>query len=91
MLAPAFHNHEQEIPLVKTIASQKEGITELKEKINGLNTRQNRDRKLWLLAEKAYHLIRAKRMTDIDKKTLREVIEKEEGSFNLYRFVQKYQ
>lgn len=91
MLAPAFHNHEQEIPLVKTIASQKEGIKELKEKINGLNSRQNRDKKLWLLAEKAYHLIRAKRMTDIDKKTLRKVIEKEEGSFNLYRFVQKYQ
>lgn len=91
MLAPAFHNHEQEIPLVKTIASQKEGIKELKEKINGLNSRQNRDKKLWLLAEKAYHLIRAKRMTDIDKKRLREVIEKEEGSFNLYRFVQKYQ
>jgi LAO/AO transport system kinase len=91
MLAPAFHNHEQEIPLVKTIASQKEGITVLKEKINGLNSRQNRDRKLWLLAEKAYHLIRANRMKDIDKKILRETIEKEAESFNLYRFVQKYQ
>lgn len=91
MLAPAFHNHEHEIPLVKTIASQKEGIGELKEKINRLNTRQNTDRKLWLLTEKAYHLIRAKRMKDINKKTLREAIEKENTSFNLYRFAKKYQ
>lgn len=89
MLAPAFHNHEQEIPIVKTIASQKEGIEELKEKITNLHSHQNEERKLWLLAEKAYQLIRNKRMKDINKQELKERIGKEREGFNLYKFVEK--
>lgn len=87
MLAPAFHNNEQEIPVLKTIASQKEGIEALKEKINGLQSHKDNDRKLWLLAEKAYHLIRNKRMKDIRKQVLKEKIAKEPAGFNLYKFV----
>lgn len=89
MLAPAFHNHEEEIPVIKTIASQKEGITTLKEKIAGLHSHQNEERKLWLLAEKAYQLIRNKRMKDVNKQELKERIGKEKAGFNLYRFVEK--
>lgn len=88
MLAPAFHNHEQEIPIVKTIASQKEGIEELKEKITNLHGHQNSERKLWLLAEKAYQLIRNKRMKDVSKQELKERIAKEKAGFNLYGFVE---
>lgn len=87
MLAPAFHNHEQEIPVIKTIASQKEGVEELKEKITNLHSHQNEERKLWLLAEKAYQLIRNKRMKDISKQELKERIGKESNGFNLYQFV----
>lgn len=87
MLAPAFHNHEQEIPVIKTIASQKEGVEELKEKITNLHSHQNEERKLWLLAEKAYQLIRNKRMKDISKQELKERIGKEKDGFNLYQFV----
>lgn len=90
MLAPAFHNHDQEIPVLKTIASQKEGVEALKEKINGLQSHQNSERKLWLLAEKAYHLIRNKRMRDIDKKKLKEKIAAQPTGFNLYSFVQPF-
>ncbi|MBC7933882.1 MAG: methylmalonyl Co-A mutase-associated GTPase MeaB [Rhizobacter sp.] len=89
MLAPAFHNHQQEIPIVKTIASQKEGVDELKEKITNLLASQNAERKLWLLAEKAYQLIRNKKMKNVNKQALKESIANEKGEFNLYKFVEK--
>jgi LAO/AO transport system kinase len=90
MLAPAFANHAQEIPVIKTIASQKEGIVELKEKIESHATSQNKERKSWLLAEKAYQLLKNKRMADVNKQELKEAVEKEGTAFNLYRFVEKY-
>ncbi|RYY44305.1 MAG: methylmalonyl Co-A mutase-associated GTPase MeaB [Chitinophagaceae bacterium] len=89
MLAPAFQQ-EHEIPILKTVASQKEGIQELKEKILVAGKFRNEDRKLWLLAEKAYQLIRNKRMKDVDKRELKNNIKAEKKSFNLYRFVEQY-
>jgi LAO/AO transport system kinase len=89
MLAPAFHNHAQEIPVVKTIAAKKEGVEELKQKLAGLQSHQNADRKLWLLTEKAYQLIRNKRMKNVSKQELKEKIAKEKNGFNLYSFVAK--
>lgn len=90
MLAPSFTNHLYEIAIVKTIASEQKGVDELLEKIM-LHQQQSlsNERKLFLLAEKAYHLIQNKRMRDVNKKTLKEEIEKQvkEPSFNLYRFV----
>jgi LAO/AO transport system kinase len=68
MLAPAFHRSTNEIAIVKTIASQKEGIKELFEKITAHQQLvQSSDKKYWLLAEKAFHLIQQHRMKDIDK------------------------
>ena len=90
MLAPAFHNKEQEIPVIKTIASQKEGIEALKEKIENHNSTQNNQRKNWLQAEKAYHLIKNIRMKDISKDELKKEIEEAGNNFNLYRFIEKY-
>jgi LAO/AO transport system kinase len=91
MLAPAFSNHQAEVPVIKTIASKKEGIDELLYKAQAiLNQKNQHDKKYWLLAEKAYHLIQQKKMAGIDKATLREQIKKEGGSFNLYRFVTSY-
>ena len=90
MLAPAFHNKEQEIPVIKTIASQKEGIEALKEKIENHNSTQNNQRKNWLQAEKAYHLIKNKRMKDVNKDELKKEIEEVGNTFNLYRFIEKY-
>lgn len=89
MLAPAFHNHEQEIPVLKTVASQKEGIELLKESIQRLKGSQNAERKNWLLAEKAYQLIRNKKMKGVSKTALKQIIEKEPAGFNLYSFVEK--
>ncbi|HSN59536.1 MAG TPA: hypothetical protein VLR49_01275, partial [Ferruginibacter sp.] len=90
ILTPASHTSEQEIPVIKTIASQKEGITELIEKIETHRSTQNTQRKIWLHAEKAYHLIKNKRMKDVSKEDLKNEIEKSGSNFNLYRFIEKY-
>jgi LAO/AO transport system kinase len=81
------------IPVVKTIASQKIGIPELMEKIEQhMKAADPVQRKNSLLAEKAYQLILNKRIKDIDKKELRESIQKklQVPGFNLYKFVSAY-
>ena len=90
MLAPAFRSHYREVPVLKTVATQKEGIKELLDillhqlKISHLN-----DKRFWLMAEKAFQLIQRKRMKGIDKVELKKGIEiaYPKGNFNLYRFV----
>jgi LAO/AO transport system kinase len=93
MLAPAFHSHVTEIPIVKTIALQKSGIEELSQQIDIILQNQQKDisKRAWLLAERAYYLLQQRRMKDIHKDELQKsVIEKlNSGSFNLYRFVQQ--
>ncbi|MEP7165948.1 MAG: methylmalonyl Co-A mutase-associated GTPase MeaB [Ferruginibacter sp.] len=91
MLAPAFHNHSEEVPIIKTVASQKTGINELFEHIKNLVALQpGNSKRFWLLAEKAYHLIQQKRMKDIDKAVLRSRIEDAPAGFNLYSFIKQY-
>lgn len=90
MLAPSIHNNREEIPVIKTIASQKDGITALKEKIEQHRSTQNNQRKIWLQAEKAYHLIRNKRMKEVSKQEIKNEIEKSGDGFNLYHFIEKY-
>ncbi len=90
MLAPAFSKHYHEVPVVKTVASQKEGITELATIIQRLLQKAHiNDRTFWLLAEKAFYLIEQKRMKDIDKSNLKKEIEAayQRGNFNLYQFI----
>lgn len=90
MLAPAFRTHYQEVPVIKTIASQKEGIGELLDILtHQLKKSHLTDKKFWLLAEKAYHLIEQKRMKDVDKAALKKEIEMlyPRGNFNLYQFM----
>lgn len=91
MLAPAFSNHATEVPILKTIASKNEGINELFEAIESILLQQKtNDKRNWLLAEKAYHLIQQKRMKDISKTELKDRIGAEGKTFNLYSFIKKY-
>ena len=91
MLAPAFTNHKKEIEIIKTIASKKEGIEMLGLAIDKvLNDSSFNERKTWLLAEKAFHLIQKQRMRDIDKAVIKNEIEKLQSNFNMYAFVKKY-
>lgn len=90
MLAPAFSNHTEEIPVLKTIASMSIGIIELTEAIERNISSAAKVKRSWLLAEKAYQLIQEKRMKEVTKKILKEKIEEEGQGFNLYRFVKGF-
>jgi LAO/AO transport system kinase len=79
------------LPVIKTIATQQKGIEELFTAINEqLNQHIFNDRHYWLLAEKAFKLIQAKRMKDIDKDGLLKQIKEQDDHFNLYQFIQRY-
>jgi LAO/AO transport system kinase len=91
MLAPAFNNHTMPVPVIKTIASQKKGIAELLKTItDSFNVAKENDKRLWLLAEKAFHLIQQKKMMSIDKAILKQKIEEAGAGFNLYAFIKNY-
>ena len=106
MLAPAFHHKQVEVPVIKTIASQKEGIEQLLKAIlenieysidnvqqstfNEKKQQIRNEKHLCLLAEKAFHLIQQKRMAGISKAELKNKIESAGSTFNLYQFIQNY-
>ena len=91
MLAPAFKTGNK-IPIVKTIASEKKGIEELKKEIVKFTKKESDEKKHILLAEKAWHLIQNKRVKDISKLQLKEEIEQREkvAGFNLYKYIRQY-
>src|SRR6201999_4144020 len=69
MQAPAFRSEGREAPVLKTVASQKQGIAELAEPTLGqLQDEPVAGRRWRLLAEQAWLLIREKRMRGVDKK-----------------------
>lgn len=83
----------KEIPVVKTVASLQQGIEELSTVIMlQLKKLSSSDKRLWLLAERAFHLIQKRKMAGIKKDLLKEEISRlaREGSFNMYRYVQLY-
>jgi LAO/AO transport system kinase len=89
MLAPAFHTHKHEIPIIKTVASSGEGIAALYDAIKGNAEHEKvNEKKIWLLTEKDWQLIQQKRMQDISKQELYKEIETGTKPFNLYRFVE---
>jgi LAO/AO transport system kinase len=90
MLAPAFSKHYNEVPVLKTTATQKEGVKELLDIIlHQLQKAHLTDKKFWLLAERAYYLIEQKKMKGVDKAVLKKEIESsyQKGNFNLYKFI----
>ena len=91
MLAPAFYNHTMPVPVIKTIASQKKGIAELLKTItDAFSQGKDNEKRSWLLAEKAFHLIQQKKMMAIDKTMLKQKIEEAGKDFNLYAFIKNY-
>jgi LAO/AO transport system kinase len=91
MLAPAFHKKEIPIPVIKTVASKKQGVDELFSVVNAHPLHQGiHQKRSWLLAEKAYYLIQQKRMKGINKQELKKSIEAAGENFNLYRFIENF-
>jgi LAO/AO transport system kinase len=90
MLAPAFHNHTLPVPVIKTIAAQKEGLNDLLEAVQNIKQQSFNSKRSWLLAEKAFQLIEQKRMKDISKEELKNRVVAEGNNFNLYQFIKNY-
>ena len=95
MLTPASANAiHPASSIVKTVASNAEGIDMLLEKINAhLELAGKSDKKWLLLAEKAIHLIQSRIMTPEKRKELTAAIKSEylQPGFNLYKFVKEWE
>src|SRR5215210_2553721 len=95
ILYPTRHFSSYQVPVVKTVAAENLGIDVLFEKIKVHTlTNKSADKHYWLLTEKAYHLINAKRMSNINKESLFKKIKAKneaENKFNLYRFIEEFE
>jgi LAO/AO transport system kinase len=83
----------EKIPVLKTIAHQKEGITELLTAILAHQQHPRQiEKKIYLLAQRAWHLIQNKRMSDLQMNELMAEIKTNylNNQFNLYQLVAKY-
>ncbi|MCW3123625.1 MAG: methylmalonyl Co-A mutase-associated GTPase MeaB [Flavipsychrobacter sp.] len=94
ILAHEKANGADETPVIKTIATQDDGVAELANAIIKFLDGQKDmpEKRLHLMTDKCWHLIQAHKMKGIDAKRLRKelanAINKE--SFNLYAFVQGF-
>ncbi|MDP1728204.1 MAG: methylmalonyl Co-A mutase-associated GTPase MeaB [Bacteroidota bacterium] len=92
-LAHINASEQWEIPVIKTIASQQQGIDLLVQAIhNHAFIPVNSFKKIHLLAQKALVMIKALRTNDIDFNMLENDLKSETTglNFNLYRYIEKY-
>ena len=91
LLAPAYSRQTHEIPIIKTIASEKKGVNKLADEIIRQSSHQTTEKKTWLLANKAWHILQRLRMKGIDLKTIEQYLgdEMRKADFNLFRLVEK--
>ncbi len=81
------------IPVISTVAISEQGISELFEKILlHRNSEKFNVKKIYLLTEKIYQLVRNNRMKGISRDDIRKKLEnaKPESLFNLYRFIDQF-
>ena len=85
--------NDRDVPVLNTIATTSEGVEALYESIikHGTSSAGNQ-KKIFLLTEKAFQLIRNRKMKGIKKDKLKSQLEDvvKEKDFNLYRFVESY-
>jgi LAO/AO transport system kinase len=92
-MAPAFTASDKEIPVLKTIGIENKGIEELYVSIvKLLSEKTDQRKKAWLLTERAYQLIAAHRMNDVDKDALFLTIKDalKQKQLNLYLLAKHY-
>ena len=86
-------NGKENIPVLKTVATEGKGINELIEAFStAKSSSQNHDRKIMLLADKAFKLIKKNKMKGFDQKALYDDLKNscQDKGFNLYSFTKKY-
>lgn len=83
-----------EIPVIKTIATEKKGIDELAQAIEQFFTEHNAmpDKRLYMLTEKCWQIIQAQKMKAIDKRKLQTELSAAitQPGFNLYAFTKSF-
>ena len=93
MMVESRPKFDWQVPVIGTVATEGLGIGELFEKISLHRHSDSFSKKrVHLLAEKAYQLIRNYRMRDLKKSDIHERIEKsaKDPAFNLYSFIDSY-
>ena len=92
MLSPVFNKTSKRIPIIKTVANEKEGIAELYQKIDEWKFDNQSEQKINLLTEKVWTLIQNEKMKDFDKEKMKTEIEDalSNPDFNIYSFAKKY-
>ena len=92
MLSPAFNHTGKEIQVLKTVATEKKGISDLYKKIEEWNIENYSQHKINLLAEKIWSLIQNEKMKDLDKDKMKMEIEEAslKPGFNMYLFAKNY-
>jgi len=90
-LKKMLHHSPKTVPVFRTVAEKQEGIDEILSWLK-TNSKPGNAKKLFLYTEKAYQLIRNKRMNSITKTELQEAVAERylDENFNLYQFVSGY-
>ena len=86
-------HQQKKVKVIKTVATEKEGVSLLFEAIVKKEQEVSRqENKVKLLAERAYQLIQRSRMKDVTRKVLEIAIQEGYGNthFNIYRFAAQY-
>lgn len=80
------------VPVLKTVSSRNEGIPELQKSIEEHAGHYANEHRSWLMVEKAWQLIERKRMKDLDKTQIEQLITQAltDKNFNLYRFIERF-
>ncbi len=91
-LKKLVHQKEENIPVINTVADQTTGVDELIIAIKKHSYRQKNKQRQFLLAEKAWKLIRHQKMRDISKLKLQEALlnASSKPDFNLYIFIDSF-
>jgi LAO/AO transport system kinase len=92
MLGPAFHLTGKEIPVLKTVATEKKGISDLYKRIAGWNIENHSPPIINLLADRIWALIQNEKMKGLDKDKMKLEIEEafSKPGFNMYLFAKNY-
>lgn len=93
ILAHEKAHDNNEIPVVKTIATKGKGIDELAADIDAdLNKKSNTTKRVQLLTEKCWQLIEAEKMRNYSKQQISSAISTAitKSDFNLYSFTKEY-
>lgn len=85
-------NGKADIPVLKTVAVEATGVTQLLDEIEKMKSNAFNERKLILLTEKTLRIIAKDKMKSLDKSALKADlgIAVQKQNFNLYAFIKKF-